>query len=293
MTQYSSPETRPIRNAGCLIIGDEILNGKILDTNSYNFARYCFNNLSIPLKRTIVCGDSEKDIVDSLNILLKQDQLDLVITSGGLGSTHDDITYKAIADYFDLDYRLDQEVVDRMHRVRGDYLADLKPDQLSAFYKMATLPVAKGNSSSKVEKYFIGEDLWFPLVALNDQVYILPGIPQLFTRLIDEMEPYLKKRIEASTYTRKYVQTTTKESELAPFLSSLQDRCNARFGPDTIKLGSYPHMNWHINTISIIGIDIDAAELQKIVEELVENIGGQAKEITEQQEDYLTNEDPK
>ena len=53
---------KPIRSAGCLIIGDEILNGKILDTNSYNFARFCFKDLSIPLKRTIVCGDDEDDI---------------------------------------------------------------------------------------------------------------------------------------------------------------------------------------------------------------------------------------
>ncbi|EGW30587.1 uncharacterized protein SPAPADRAFT_63429, partial [Spathaspora passalidarum NRRL Y-27907] len=194
MAQYSQ-QTKPIRTAGCLIIGDEILNGKILDTNSYNFARYCFNNLSIPLKRTIVCGDSEKDIIDSLNILLKQDKLDFVVTSGGLGSTHDDITYKVISDYFNLDYGIDQEVVDRMHRVRGDHLDKLKPDQLSAFYKMATLPIEKNQSSTKVEKYFVGEDLWFPLVALNEQVYVLPGIPQLFTRLINEMEPYLKSRI--------------------------------------------------------------------------------------------------
>ena len=71
-----------------------------MDTNSYNFARFCFNNLSIPLKRTIVCGDDEQDIINSLNILLKQDKLDLIITSGGLGSTHDDITYKVISDYF-------------------------------------------------------------------------------------------------------------------------------------------------------------------------------------------------
>ena len=113
-----------------------------MDTNSYNFARFCFNNLSIPLKRTIVCGDDEQDIINSLNILLKQDKLDLIITSGGLGSTHDDITYKVISDYFQLDYQLDQEVVDRMKSIRSDYLDKLNPEQLNAFYRMATLPVS-------------------------------------------------------------------------------------------------------------------------------------------------------
>lgn len=104
---------KPIKTAGCLIIGDEILNGKIMDTNSYNFARFCFNDLSIPLKRTVVCGDDSQDIKTSLHNLLSQDNVGFLVTSGGLGSTHDDITYEAISDYFKLDYKLDQEVVDR------------------------------------------------------------------------------------------------------------------------------------------------------------------------------------
>ncbi|KAG7660471.1 uncharacterized protein J8A68_006018 [[Candida] subhashii] len=283
---------KPIRNAGCLIIGDEILNGKILDTNSYHFARQCFNNLSIPLKRTIVCGDDPKDITKSLDILLKQDQIDFIITSGGLGSTHDDITYEVLSEYFGLDYCLDQEVVNRMHKVRGKYLDGLKTDQLQAFYKMATLPSAKKDNPISVEKYFIGDNLWFPLVALNEQVYILPGVPELFKKLIKEMQPLLKDRIRKQDLNRRYVKTTTKESELAPFLTKLQNKCDSIHGIGKVKLGSYPHFNWQVNTISIISNSLSIEDLQEIVDELVANLGGQAQEINQEQEDKFTNEEP-
>lgn len=298
MTQLTTTtiKNKPIRNAGCLIIGDEILNGKILDTNSYNFARFCFNNLSIPLKRTIVCGDDEQDIINSLNILLKQDKLDLIITSGGLGSTHDDITYKVISDYFQLDYQLDQEVVDRMKSIRGDYLDKLNPEQLNAFYRMATLPVSPQPSSlaqnsttttpaTTVEKYFIDDKLWFPIVGLNEQVYILPGVPQLFTQLIKDMEPMLKPRVISSDLIRRYVVTKSGETQLAPYLTNLQEKCDKKYGKGVLKLGSYPHMNLHINTISIIGQKLTSQDLDWIVKALIENIGGDAKEITQAQED--------
>lgn len=295
MTQFTTTRGggKPIRNAGCLIIGDEILNGKILDTNSYNFARFCFNNLSIPLKRTIVCGDDEQDIINSLNILLKQDKLDLIITSGGLGSTHDDITYKVISDYFQLDYQLDQEVVDRMKSIRGEYLDKLNPEQLNAFYRMATLPAPpqilnpKSNSTTTtiVEKYFIDDKLWFPIVGLNEQVYILPGVPQLFTQLIKDMEPMLKPRVISSDLIRRYVVTKSGETQLAPFLTNLQEKCDKKYGKGILKLGSYPHMNLHINTISIIGQKLNNEDLDWIVQALIKNIGGDAKEITQAQED--------
>ncbi|KAK6464610.1 MoaB/Mog domain-containing protein [Scheffersomyces coipomensis] len=182
-----------INSAGCLIIGDEVLNGKILDTNSFQFAKFCFHNLSIPLKRTIVCGDEKQDIFKSLKFLLENDEVDFIVSSGGLGSTHDDITYQVLSEYFNLDYELDDEVVKRMNNIRGEYLKTLSKDQLHAFYKMATLP--KSSNNINVEKIFIDDSLWFPIVVIDYKLYVLPGIPQLFERLISSLEPIIKSRI--------------------------------------------------------------------------------------------------
>ncbi|KAK6457759.1 putative molybdopterin binding protein [Scheffersomyces xylosifermentans] len=291
----STKALKPIASAGILIIGDEVLNGKILDTNSYNFARFCFNNLSIPMKRTIVCGDDSQDIKNSLKILVEQDKLDIIITSGGLGSTHDDITYSVLSEFYGIDYELDQEVVDRMKKIRGQYLDQLSPDQLSAFYKMATLPTSKSPNVT-TEKIFIDDSLWFPIVAINQQVYILPGVPQLFTKLVSALESYLKTRISlsGSQLHRFYVKTTSAESEMAPLLSNLQEKVDSKYGTGIVKLGSYPHMDWKINTVSIIGKipEVSKEALRAVVDEVVAGIGGNATEISQQDEDKMSNESP-
>ena len=284
----SSSIPKKIRNAGILIIGDEVLNGKILDTNSYNFARFCFNQLSIPLKRTIVCGDDEADIKQSLDVLLNQDNLDFVVTSGGLGSTHDDITYEVLADYFGLDYKIDDQVVERMKSLRGDYLTKLDKDQLSAFYRMATLPTSRAGCKISTNNLFFDDSLWFPILEIDERVYVLPGVPQLFTRLLNDMKQHLQRRVTSLKLSRRYVVTKSGETQIAPFLTKLQQECNATYGNGTIKLGSYPHMEMKMNTISVVGKnDTPGDSLDDVITQLLENIGGEAKEISQAEEDQL------
>ncbi|PSR76937.1 hypothetical protein PHLCEN_2v8133 [Hermanssonia centrifuga] len=79
-------EGRYIKTAAALIIGDEILNGKTLDRNSNYFARYCFER-GVDLKRIEVIADDEDEIVEASRKMVKN--YDFVITSGGIGPTHD------------------------------------------------------------------------------------------------------------------------------------------------------------------------------------------------------------
>ena len=281
---------KPIKSAGCLIIGDEILNGKIMDTNSYNFAKFCFNDLSIPLKRTTVCGDDPIDIKTSLGNLLTQDNVDFLVTSGGLGSTHDDITYEAISEYFKLDYKLDKEVVDRMQSLRKEYLAKLDKEQLDAFYRMATLPTATNasNLNIKVEKVYANDSMWFPIVVIDERVFILPGVPQLFTKCLPVIKSYLHPRLYSAKLMRRYVLTQTGESHMAPYLGKLQNKCNEKFGDGVVKLGSYPHMESRLNTISVIGSQLlSKSNLDWVIEDLLKNVGGLCKEISQEEEDKL------
>ncbi|KAL7664111.1 MoaB/Mog domain-containing protein [[Candida] zeylanoides] len=275
-----------INASGILIIGDEVLNGKILDTNSHAFAKYCFRELGVPLKRTVVCGDDEDDIIQSLQ--RNFEGCSLVVTSGGIGSTHDDISYPAIARAFGLACELDQEIVDRMQRLRGPYLSTLSKTQLDAFYRMATIP--KGEN---VEKLYLDDELWVPVVGIDKKVYILPGVPQLFTRLMVGLGEILKPRVVSDFLTRRFVQTRTGESELAPFLTALQHECNIKYGKDGVKLGSYPHLTWKINTISIIaGSNVNDKDLSSIVQRVLEGVKGEAKEISADDEERLTTTDP-
>lgn len=278
--------THSIKSAGCLIIGDEVLNGKIRDANSYEFAKYCFNTLAVPMKKTIVCGDDREDIVRSLQIL-RDEKCDFIVTSGGIGSTHDDITYDAIAEAFGVPCTLDTETVDRMRSIRGDYLDLLSEPQLKSFYRMATLPQL--SSSVSVLKLYTASSLWVPIVGILDQVYILPGVPELFKKLLVGLGQHVKPRVALKEYQRYYVQTDTKESNLAPFLSALQDECDAKFGTQQIKLGSYPHFSWKLVTISIIGDNsVSEKDLLNMVDRVIAGVGGGAKVITSDEENYYS-----
>lgn len=279
-----------IRSAGCLIIGDEVLNGKILDTNSFEFAKFCFNELSVPLKKTVVCGDDKADIIRSLQVL-RDEKCDFIITSGGIGSTHDDITYDALAEAFSVPCVLDQETVDRMQRLRKLYLNLLSPAQLNAFYRMATLPQSHGSVS--VLKIFPDQSLWVPIVSINEQVYVLPGVPELFTKLMLGLAASIKPRVVLNVYRRYFVSTSSNESNMAPFLSLLQSRCDEKYGVQQVKVGSYPHYPWRSVSISIIGDSlVPESELREIVAEVVANIGGNAEEISAEREVYITTHKP-
>lgn len=282
---------RSIRSAGCLIIGDEVLNGKILDTNSFEFARFCFNDLCVPLKKTVVCGDDHNDIVASLQVLRNAD-CDFIVTSGGIGSTHDDITYDAIAAAFGVSCSLDLETVAKMNALRGEYLGKLSQPQKDAFYRMATIPQA--TESVPVLKLFTDKSLWVPIVGVNHQVYILPGVPQLFKRLLGGLGDSLRPRVIPQKCNRYFVKTTTGELSLAPYLTALQNLCNEKYGAGAVKLGSYPHLNWKTVTISIIGectIPVDA--MRELVAEIVANIGENAAEITMEEEEHMSTQEPK
>ena len=94
-------------------------------------------------------------------------------------------------------------------------------------------------------------------------------------------------------FTRFFVKTTTSESNLAPFLAGLQEKCNVKHGQGKIKLGSYPHFNWKINTISIIGdIAVSLEDLRLVVDDVLANIGENAKEITVEEEEHMTTNEP-
>ena len=85
------------RTAAALIIGNEILSGKIADTNTTFLARGLFE-LGIELRRVVVCPDEIDTISRELNEL--RSTHDLVFTSGGVGPTHDDVTIEGVAASF-------------------------------------------------------------------------------------------------------------------------------------------------------------------------------------------------
>ncbi|KAJ5529193.1 hypothetical protein N7527_002586 [Penicillium freii] len=269
----SAAHTKPIHTAACLIIGDEVLGGKTIDTNSPYLAKFCFS-LGIELKRIEVIPDDEEDIIEAVRRM--SSRYDFVVTSGGIGPTHDDITYSAIAKAFNLKLELHQPAFERMKRLSKPHPMQLNFDWdtpspgLTAKLRMVELPFDP-KLPAESQAVFVADDLWVPVAVVNGNVHILPGVPRLFERLLLSLKPLLIPRLtdpEGKGTFRLMISTPLPESAVAPYLTELA----AKVEPRGIKVGSYPRWGKKRNTVTLVGAD--TAYMESLVSEVEENVQG-------------------
>ncbi|CAG8556260.1 19293_t:CDS:2, partial [Racocetra fulgida] len=215
-TPISELQDRPFpKTSACLVIGDEILEGKTVDSNSGFFAKFCFN-LGISLKRIEVIPDKEEEIIEAVRRF--SNNYDFVITSGGI----------------------------------------------EAKQRMALFP-----HPSRV--IFPDEKLWIPIVIVNENIHILPGVPKLFKALLTGYSKYIK----GDKFVRKFVKTYYPESFIAPILTEAQEKVK-NFD---VKIGSYPEMtddDKYVVILSFLAKDnaVTAEIVEKISKEVSEKLDG-------------------
>lgn len=224
-------------------------------------AKFCFK-LGINLKRIEVIGDDESEIVEATKRM--SENYDFVVTSGGIGPTHDDITYQSIAKAFSLPLILHQEAFEKMkklskpHPSQPDFSWDTPSPALEAKKRMIILPMDK-QRNEKDQVLFVDEGLWVPISVVNGNIHILPGVPRLFERLLEGMKKYLIPRLtdaEGEGVHRIYFSTPLAESAVAGFLTELAGKAE----PHGIKVGSYPRWGKSRNTVTLVGRDKDFME---------------------------------
>ncbi|WP_235297500.1 CinA family nicotinamide mononucleotide deamidase-related protein [Portibacter marinus] len=117
--------------AKILTIGDELLIGQVIDSNSaWLGAQLEKINVTVSEIRSI--PDSEDTIIKNLKALSKE--ADFILMTGGLGPTKDDVTKKAIAKYLDVDLVFDEVIFDQMKKLFEKYNIDLKETHKSQAY---------------------------------------------------------------------------------------------------------------------------------------------------------------
>ncbi len=200
--------------AALLVIGNEILSGKVRDTNSA-YLSVELRKLGVDLERILTIPDVVDTIAEEARAMSQA--YDFVFTSGGIGPTHDDLTMDAIAKAFDLDIVLNQSMVDRMVRHSKTPVND-------AMKKMALIPEG-------AEVLDVG-GLWFPVVVVGN-VYIFPGIPELFEKKFDS----IRDRFRGIPFQLRKIYVRESESEIADILNTLLKEF-----PE-LMLGSYPRIN--------------------------------------------------
>lgn len=208
--------------AAMLVIGDEVLTGSITDANTPWLAKL-LHSRGVDLVRASVIGDDKREIVEEvLRLRDKVGSDGYVFTSGGIGPTHDDITYESVAAAFGAHLELHQPTVERMQEHYDRRGVELNQARL----RMAMLPKDEG-----VEVLFT-PGLWVPLVCIQN-TYILPGIPRLFQQMVEAHADRFRgpAAITAALY------TNMGEGDLAVKLGSI-----AALHP-SVRIGSYPNTN--------------------------------------------------
>ena len=159
--------------AAVLVIGDEILSGRTQDTNLNAIARY-LGAYGVDVAEARVVGDDEAEIIAALDAL--RARYDYVLTTGGIGPTHDDITADCVAKAFGVALEEDAEIIAAMTARFGE-----PPNE--ARRRMARIPVG----GSKVINPVNG-----PPGFQIGNVFVLAGVPSIMRGMLQDIGHRLK-----------------------------------------------------------------------------------------------------
>lgn len=173
-----------------LTIGDEILIGQITDTNSGYIAK-ALDKIGIRTVEMLSIGDERQQILDTFTYL--QDKVDLVIITGGLGPTKDDITKKTICEYFNDHLIVNQDVLSHIE----DMWRNLFKREISQVNKDQAL--VPSSSTVLFNRYGTAPGMW---LQKGQTVFIsLPGVPYEMKGIVEhEIIPKLVRE-----YDRPYI----------------------------------------------------------------------------------------
>ena len=200
------------QTAAMLVIGNEVLSGRTREANGWLAAQQLFDR-GCKLSEIAIIPDIESDIVTTLNRL--RHRFDAVITSGGIGPTHDDITMQSVAAAFAVDLIEHSFIVQAMNEYYGsDGMNDGRR-------RMARVPASA--SLIRCEKSIAPG-------ARIENVYILAGVPDIFASQLDS----ILDDFGSTPYLRHEIEVTLPESLFAAELTVIQQHYH------DVEIGSYP-----------------------------------------------------
>ena len=230
------------QTAAILVIGNEVLSGRTREANAYLAAQKLFDQ-GCRLGEIAVVPDIQNAIVSTLNRL--RTQFDAVITSGGIGPTHDDITMDSVADAFGVDLIEHEFIVKAMTDHFGE------EGMNDGRRRMTRVP--QGSHLIRCEKTIA------PGAHIGN-VYVLAGVPYIFESQLDSILPDFGD--SEHPFIRHEIDVEIPESTFAKDLEMIQDRFN------NVEIGSYPRMCGNKPCGKICLSSQDSAALEQAVKEV-------------------------
>lgn len=229
-------------SAALIIIGNEILSGRTVDTNTPWIAER-LTARGIILGEARVISDDEQQIIQAVNDL--RVRFDYVFTTGGIGPTHDDITAASVARAFDIELERNEEAFRMLEDHYG--IEELTPPRA----KMALIPkgaVLIHNPVSAAPGFIIGN------------VHVMAGVPRIMQAMLEYV---LSVIMSGKPILSNTVACTLPESAVAEDLGKLQDRY------PNVQMGSYPHYRGGALGLSLVLRSTDSDILEKATEDLI------------------------
>jgi molybdenum cofactor synthesis domain-containing protein len=202
------------KTAGIILIGNEILSGKIQDANAVYLCRE-LRALGVDVRRISVIPDEVQLIAEE--VLVFSREFDVVFTSGGVGPTHDDVTIEGVARAMTVPVVRHPALVELLERYYRGKVTE-------AALRMAEIPEGA--------ELVGGETVRFPTVMMRN-VYVLPGVPEIFRAKFEA----LRERFRDQPIHLKNVFVSIGEGTLADYLNRLLGDF------PLLQLGSYPEFS--------------------------------------------------
>jgi molybdenum cofactor synthesis domain-containing protein len=196
---------------GIIIIGNEILSGKVHDENSFYLASE-LRGMGVDVRRISVIPDEIKVIGSYATEFSRS--FNYVFTTGGVGPTHDDVTMEGVARGFGVPL------------VQHSEIKKLLVERFGSAPHGAVLKMAEVPEGSEVVFH---EDMRFPVVSFKN-IFIFPGIPEY----VKNKFPLIKEKFVSSPFYLKRIFLNSHESEIAEVLTAVVNE-----SPD-VGIGSYP-----------------------------------------------------
>ncbi len=217
MTSPALPRPIDGPTAGILLIGEELLSGKVDDENA-RFLVKALRALGVVTRRIEVVPDEPDEIVAAVRTLSAR--FTHVFTSGGVGATHDDVTMPAVARAFGVPLERNDELAELIRRSLG---ANFSERDL----RMADLPVGARLHHGQADL----ASTW-PVVAMNN-VFVLPGVPAILQRKF----ALIADSLRTSPIFARALYINETEGQIAHHLDAVVEQF-----PD-VSIGSYPHIH--------------------------------------------------
>jgi nicotinamide-nucleotide amidase len=200
-------------NSDIITIGDEILIGQVVDTNSA-FIGSELTKIGINIRQILSISDNESAIINALDLSLSNS--DIVIITGGLGPTNDDITKSTLLKYFGGKFVINEEslnVIANFFAIRGKQITERN-------YKQAEVP-----DTCKVLINKSGTAPGMVFEKNNRFIFSLPGVPfEMKELLINEVIPFIRTKYKLPVRLHKTILIEgIPESALADLLKSWED----------------------------------------------------------------------